>query len=48
MRIAIIEDDRSLLDNLKLLLNGEPGITVVVQPKRPYLCSRSQPRISSS
>lgn len=28
MRIAIIEDDRSLLDNLKLLLSGEPGITV--------------------
>lgn len=28
MRIAIIEDDRLLLDNLKLLLGGEPGITV--------------------
>lgn len=28
MNIAIIEDDSKLLENLKLLLNGEPGITV--------------------
>jgi len=29
MRLVIIEDDPLLLDNLKLLLGGEPGITVV-------------------
>lgn len=29
MRIAIIEDDRLQLENLKLLLGGEPGIKVV-------------------
>lgn len=29
MNIAIVEDDRRLLENLKLLLSGEKGITVI-------------------
>jgi DNA-binding NarL/FixJ family response regulator len=29
MRLAIVEDDLQLLQNLELLLNGEPGIDVV-------------------
>jgi two-component system NarL family response regulator len=29
MRLLIVEDDPLLLENLKLLLSGEPGITVV-------------------
>lgn len=29
MRLAIVEDDRQLSQNLELLLNGEPGIEVV-------------------
>lgn len=28
MRVFIVEDDRGLLDNLRLLLDGEPGIEV--------------------
>ena len=29
MRLLIVEDDKLLLDNLRLLLSGEPGIAVV-------------------
>ncbi len=29
MRVAIVEDNRLLLDSLKLLLSGEPGISIV-------------------